>query len=205
LLLTPLGEEKVSHSLTLQTAAAGVLVTCMLVAFMLRFGRGRLWLPIFAAVVVLDQVAKWVVNSLLGHAGAVSVSGGLVDIELASNTFQGFGASSTWVLPITLIALVISARLYSGLAEMKYSMSAAAQLGCGLLAGALTGLALDRLLRGYAVDFLALRQGGFVYNLADLAALSAFAVFALRGISMALEVWPRRAQIARRLASEWRG
>jgi len=174
----------------------------MILTFMLRFGRGRVWLPLFLLVLALDQGAKWALVSLLAHGRSVSVAGGLGHIELARNGFQGFGSNSAWVLPLTFIALVVAGRLYEGLAEMRYSMSRLGQLGCALLAGGLAGLAFDRLTRGYAVDFLAFGGGAFTYNLADIAAIASFGVFALRGAGMALAVWPRRAQIFRRLASE---
>lgn len=194
-----------SQSLMIQTAAAGLLVACMIVTFLMRFGRMRLWAPAFLLVVFVDQVAKWAVGGLVGEGRALPLAGGLLKIELAANGLQGFGACSTWVLPLTLVALVVSARLYAGLMELRYSMSRSSQVGCALLAGGLVGLAMDRIVRGHAVDFLAAAGGAFVYNLADIAAMAALAVFVARGVGLGLELWPRRAQIARRLAAELRG
>ncbi len=73
--------------------------------------------------------------------------------------------------------------LYERLTKTSYRMSTLAEVGFALMIGGCAGILLDRIARGFVVDFLDFGpKSNFVYNLADLAVIAAAALLVARGV-----------------------
>jgi signal peptidase II len=118
--------------------------------------RLEIWLP--AAIVLLDQLTKAMVRTMLPLASSVTVVPGLVDLTHVRNTGAAFGLlnASDFPFKTALIAVVATAALVSvGL----YAASLAhhqlvARVGLALILGGAAGNLLDRVVIGSVVDFV---------------------------------------------------
>ena len=127
-------------------------------------------LGITAAVVVIDQIAKLIVQSRLPEGQAIDVLPILTLLHVHNTGIafsmladSGFGVI---LLPlvVTAIVLVFWARNHEG--------GRLAAAGFALILGGAIGNLIDRLRLGYVTDFLLLHFGDwtlFVFNLADAA------------------------------------
>jgi signal peptidase II len=132
-----------------------------------------LW-AIAAAVLVLDQLTKWLIVQRLpfptyGEPGAIRVIRGFLYIVHVGNTgaawsmFSGQGVILAGLAVATLVAIVIWRRAL-GLRDRL------AQICFGLLCGGIAGNLIDRLLHGHVIDFIDVHLGTYVYptfNVAD--------------------------------------
>ncbi len=122
------------------------------------------------AVAVLDQVSKYlIVETLKVEGNSVTVIKGLLDFTLSYNDGMAFGLGSSvfrWVF-VAIMVIVGSILVYL-MFKPKYNnflyLSAAS-----LVIGGGIGNAIDRVLNGYVVDFLALSFFPPICNIADYA------------------------------------
>jgi lipoprotein signal peptidase len=172
-------------SLLAQTIISGALVSAVILGFLCRFAPRRArWPQIAAGVIFLDQSSKWVIAELFKGAPH-SYLGGRIQIWYCTNFLQGFGATSPWLLCTTLVGVIGAVLLYQMLAERRYAMSFATEMGLALILGGVAIIAIERAWAGAVVDFLQLGAGsGYVCNFADLAALGGAMMLAVRGISV---------------------
>lgn len=129
-----------------------------------------------AAVLVLDQLAKWLVVTGLTEGTSVPVVGELLRFTFVRNPGAAFslGVGATWIFAIiaATVAVVIVV-----LARRIRSWGWAVVLG--LLLGGTLGNLGDRLFRepgfgtGYVIDFLQLWGFPAIFNLADVAITAA--------------------------------
>jgi signal peptidase II len=127
-------------------------------------------LGIAAAVVVIDQVAKLMVEARLPDGEAITLLPILTlfhvrNTGIAFSMFAGSGISLVLLpLVVTAIVLVFWVRNRDG--------GRLAAAGFALILGGAFGNLIDRLRLGYVIDFLLLHFGDwtlFVFNLADAA------------------------------------
>lgn len=122
------------------------------------------------AVVVLDQVSKYlIVDTLKVEGNSVTVINGFLDFTLSYNDGMAFGLGSSvfrWVF--VAIMVIVGGILIYLMFKPKYNnllyLSAAS-----LVIGGGIGNAIDRVLNGYVVDFLALSFFPPICNIADYA------------------------------------
>ncbi|UCH35448.1 MAG: signal peptidase II [Armatimonadota bacterium] len=173
-------------SLLAQTVISGALVSACILVFLLRFSRRRSrWPQAVAAVIFLDQASRWVVAELMPPGAAHSYLGGRIEVAYHANHLQGFGATSWWLLYVTLVGVIASIRLYQMLLERRYVMSFATELGLGMILGGVATIAMARATNGFVVDFLRFGPSfSYVYNFADLAAIAGAVILLARGISI---------------------
>jgi signal peptidase II len=137
-------------------------------------GRG-MWMGLLlaAAVVVLDQVSKWVILLVVMDPPRVIPVTPFFNLVLGWNRGISFGMFDSdspinlWLLP--LLALAIIAALTVWLARTHGGMVSAA---LGLIIGGAFGNVVDRLLHGAVVDFLDFHAAGWhwpAFNVADAA------------------------------------
>jgi len=137
--------------------------------------RGALvWLWLSLAVIVLDQLTKWLATRYLGYAEPVALLP-VFDLTLLHNTGAAFsflaaaGGWQRWFF--ALVALGVSLYLIRWL---RRTPAPQRWLACALalvLGGALGNL-IDRVLLGYVVDFISLHWRQYHYpafNIADSA------------------------------------
>jgi len=129
---------------------------------------------LMAGLVVLDQAAKFIVVRTIPLYGSVPVIRGFFDITHIRNTgaifglFNRSGAKGVTIVlvlaSLTAMALV-AAYFFRTPADQRWTKTALSLI----LAGAV-GNQIDRLFRGYVVDFLEMRIKSFAwptYNVAD--------------------------------------
>lgn len=127
-----------------------------------------IWTIVAAVIVVLDQLAKyWVINGIGNQV--IRAIPGLINFVYVKNTGAAFSilSESTGILGIISILFCLGVLVYWYFKKpehilMKTSLTL-------LFAGAL-GNAIDRIFRGYVVDFIETAFIDFpVFNVADIA------------------------------------
>jgi len=122
---------------------------------------------IFIATLILDQITKFVISISLQENQSLSILNGYLTLIRSHNSAALFGVlSEKSMLMLGMFIFTLSA---IGIALMAYAIRYKKyQLPVGLvliLSGAV-GNFIDRLIKGYVVDFIATPY--FIFNLADL-------------------------------------
>ncbi|MGH8313315.1 MAG: signal peptidase II [Gammaproteobacteria bacterium] len=147
-----------------------------------------IWLWLSAAVILLDQLSKWLVASHLAVYDSIRVLAvfNLVLIHNPGAAWSFLAGASGWQRWFfTILALVVSAAIVVWLRflprrEFRWRACALALV----LAGAV-GNVIDRLWHGYVIDFLQFHYQGWYYpafNLADSAITVGAAMLILEGL-----------------------
>ena len=137
-----------------------------------RFG----WLlAISAAVVALDQAVKWLIATRLVELERIAVLP-FFDLVRWHNTGAAFGllsGASGWQNGLFLVlGLALVVYLGSLMRQATTGGDASWALGLALMTGGAVGNIIDRVARGYVLDFVSLHYGGWVFpafNIADSA------------------------------------
>jgi signal peptidase II len=146
--------------------------------------RLEVWLPI--VIVVLDQVTKALVRSLVPLSASVEVVPGFMNFTHVRNTGAAFGFLNTSEFPfktilITVVALgaVVWVGFYAaGLARQQIL----ARLGLAFIMGGAAGNLLDRVIVGSVVDFVDVYWRTYhfwAFNVADSAITVGVAIMIL--------------------------
>ena len=138
-------------------------------------------LPLAAAVLALDQAAKFAALRAFADGGCVRVVPGFFDLRLVLNDGAAWGvfAGRRWLL------VAVSAAMLAVLWWNRRDLSATrlSRIAAGLLAGGIVGNLLDRALRGRVVDFLDFHWRGAwrypTFNVADAAICAGVALLLL--------------------------
>jgi signal peptidase II len=137
----------------------------------------RLMARIAAAVLLLDQVSKFIVVKGLGldRLGSLDVVAPWFNLRMAWNRginfglFAGEGEVTRWGL--VLVALAISAWVWRWVGRTPHG--AAVQVAAGLLVGGALGNVIDRLAYGAVADFINVSapfwDNPYSFNVADIA------------------------------------
>ena len=147
-----------------------------------------IWLWVSAAVILLDQLSKWLVAGHLAVYDSIRVLPvfNLVLIHNPGAAWSFLASASGWQRWFfTILALVVSAAIVVWLRvlprrDFRWRSCALALV----LAGAL-GNVIDRLWHGYVIDFLQFHYQGWYYpafNLADSAITVGAAMLILEGL-----------------------
>jgi signal peptidase II len=131
------------------------------------------WLPLSAAVVILDQLSKhWVVGAFSFAESRPLAS--FFNLVLAHNSGAAFsflaGAGGWQRLFFIAVATVASAVILYLL--RKHARQTLFSLALSLVLGGALGNLIDRIRWGYVVDFLDFHYGGYhwpAFNVADMA------------------------------------
>ena len=122
-------------------------------------------------IIVVDQIAKIVVENNIDPSSKVIVIPGLFNLVFVKNTGAAWGilAGKGWLLLVIsaivfVLITVFIRRIAEGWTERYYSMA--------LIAGGIAGNSIDRIWRGSVVDFLDFYCGSYhwpAFNVADSA------------------------------------
>jgi signal peptidase II len=136
---------------------------------------GWRWLPLSAAVIVLDQAVKaWMVHHFTPFERVRVLS--VLDIILAYNTGAAFSFLSDaagwqrWLF--VLLALAVSAVLIGWMRRLRAPTQSLLAGGLALIVGGALGNMIDRLTFGRVVDFIHVHAGNAyfpAFNVADSA------------------------------------
>lgn len=125
-----------------------------------------LFLP--AAIIVLDQITKGLVEKTVPNGAAIPVLGGLIQISRVYNPGSALGVLSTARIPIVVSCAVLVAWIMVVGQGMDKRFSESFRRGAGLVVGGAAGNLIDRVRLGSVIDFIDLRIWP-VFNVADIA------------------------------------
>lgn len=128
-----------------------------------------IWIMIAAAVVAVDQLAKLLVMTNLKATDIVHVIPGLFDFVYVKNTGAAFSilSGNTALLAVISVVFCIGVAFYWIKTKPKARMF---RLSLTLLFAGALGNAIDRIFRGFVVDFISTAFMQFpVFNIADIA------------------------------------
>ena len=152
-------------------------------------GRARwpIFLGIAATVVILDQLSKALLVSMLGPGERIEVICDLVRFIHAQNSGALFGLFRDQALLFAIVSIGVVALIvwYHGSSGRNTLLSVA----LGLLLGGALGNMIDRFRLGYVTDWVDIGLGDlrfYTFNVADSAI--SLAIFLL----LVLAVWPSR-------------
>ena len=129
---------------------------------------GAGWLTVSAALVLMDQISKlWAERTLL-TGGGMPLIAGVVGFRYAENTGAAFSAlsGSTALLSVVSLAICAAVAVYL-LRHPEADWLTKLSLSLILAGGA--GNLIDRIARGYVIDFIELLFMKFaIFNWADI-------------------------------------
>ena len=149
------------------------------------------WLWISIAVIVLDQLTKYLATDMLIYADPVAVVP-FLNLTLLHNTGAAFsflsqaGGWQRWFF--AAIALLVSVGILFWLKKLGRDKLWEA-LALALVMGGAIGNVVDRIVYGYVIDFLDFYYGAWHYpafNVADMAIVLGAAILILDSL------WPRK-------------
>ena len=122
---------------------------------------------IAAAVVLLDQLTKWLVVKYLMPAGSIPLIDGVLHLTYVENTGAAFGMmkDKRWIfMVVSTVAIIIIIVIIAKYARKNVfeTVTVSMMLGGGI------GNMIDRIRLGYVIDFIDVRLINFaVFNVAD--------------------------------------
>ena len=120
-------------------------------------------------IILLDQVSKFLVLSILGFERSKNIIPYLLNFTLVKNKGAAFSLFKDSTNFLTIISILVSLVLITII--LKYPPKTFWNLlGLSYLLGGTMGNGIDRLFKGYVLDFLELVPINFpIFNLADVA------------------------------------
>ena len=157
--------------------------------------RWPIFLGLATAVIVVDQLTKAWLTSVLGPAERREVIGDLVRITYSQNTGALFGLFKDQALLFAIVSVGVVGLIvwYHGTSGRNTLLS----IALGLLLGGALGNMADRFRLGYVVDWVDIGLGNlrfYTFNVADSAITCAILVLIL--IAFLPERWRRTIGIA---------
>ncbi len=119
-------------------------------------------------IILLDQVSKFLILSTLGFEKSVNIIPNLLNFTLVKNKGAAFSLFSNSTNILTIISILTS--ILITMIILKYPPKSFWNLtGLAYLLGGTVGNGIDRLIKGYVLDFLELVPINFpIFNVADI-------------------------------------
>ncbi len=133
------------------------------------FKNKRIKIIIYSFLIVLiDQLSKFIVFIFLGFDRSINIIPNLLNFNLVKNKGAAFSIFSNSTTLLTFISFLASLLLITII--LKFPPKSYWNLiGLGYLLGGTLGNGIDRLLRGYVLDFFELVPINFpIFNVADI-------------------------------------
>lgn len=128
-----------------------------------------LWAVIAVLIIIADQVAKYLVVQNIGAYDIVSVIPKVLEFVYVKNTGAAFSIldNMTWLLGLISVVFCVLAVIFVMKKQPKDKML---MLSISMLFGGAMGNGIDRIFRGFVVDFIETAFIDFpVFNIADVA------------------------------------
>jgi signal peptidase II len=143
------------------------------------------WFAASAAIVLADQLTKWLVLSRFAPGEALELTGffNLILVFNKGAAFSLLANAPGWQTPL-LVAFALGAALIVSVLLVRSPARRAFCAGLALILGGAIGNVIDRLRFGYVVDFLDLHAAGWhwpAFNVADSAITIGAALLILDG------------------------
>tara|TARA_B100000965_G_scaffold273985_1_gene232013 strand:- start:3052 stop:3540 length:489 start_codon:yes stop_codon:yes gene_type:complete len=134
------------------------------------FKQRRIKIIVYSLYIILtDQISKLLVLRILGFDRSKTIIPNLLNFTLVKNkgaAFSLFSNSTTLLTIISVFASLLLITLITRFPPKSYWNS----LGLAYLLGGTIGNGIDRLFKGYVIDFLELVPIDFpIFNIADIA------------------------------------
>jgi signal peptidase II len=131
------------------------------------------WFSAAAAIVLADQLTKWLVLARFAPGERVEITGffNLVLVFNKGAAFSFLADAPGWQTPL-LVAFAAAAALIVSVLLLRSPERRVFSAGLALILGGAVGNVIDRLRFGYVVDFLDLHAAGWhwpAFNVADSA------------------------------------
>ncbi len=120
-------------------------------------------------LVLLDQYTKYLAVTYLKPGGPVSIINGVLELRYLENRGAAFGMlqNRQWVFVIFAVGCMLICLRY-GIKLAEEEKYTAARICLAFLSAGAAGNLIDRVYRGYVVDFIYIRLINFpIFNLAD--------------------------------------
>tara|TARA_Y100001968_G_scaffold280787_1_gene277596 strand:+ start:306 stop:794 length:489 start_codon:yes stop_codon:yes gene_type:complete len=120
-------------------------------------------------IIFIDQSSKFFVSTTLGLERSRNIIPNLLNFTLIKNKGAAFGLFSTSTTFLTIISILVSLLLITIILKSP-PKSYWNIIGLAYLLGGTVGNGIDRLFKGYVLDFLELLPFNFpIFNIADIA------------------------------------
>ncbi len=120
-----------------------------------------------AILLLLDQITKWIVLKTLVSVDTVALIDGIFHLTYCENRGAAFGIMQNQVWFFVIVTIVVLAAVIWYMIKHKPE-NKWLNLSLTLLIGGALGNFIDRIFRGYVVDFLDFRLINFpIFNVAD--------------------------------------
>jgi signal peptidase II len=140
------------------------------------------------AMVGCDHATKVVAQSALPHHGAVPIVSGVLDLRYAENRDTAFSLLRQLHFPGKGVVLVAFSTIGLALVALAWwrrrRASNLEQAAFALIVAGAFGNAIDRLLRGYVIDFIEIHRWP-VFNVADIAIVVGAVLLAIQAFRRA--------------------
>jgi signal peptidase II len=128
------------------------------------------------AVIALDRLTKWAVESRLSFFDTHKVIPGFFDIVRSENRGVAFGildaSNAGWRTPLLVLVSIAAVAMIGTMVWKTERLSRASLWGFGLILGGAAGNLFDRAVSGRVTDFLLFYVGSYqwpTFNIADSA------------------------------------
>ena len=119
-------------------------------------------------IILADQTSKFSVLNKLGFENSKNIIPNLLNFTLVKNKGAAFSLFSNSTFFLTIISILVSFLLITIILK-KPPISYWNSIGIAFLLGGTVGNGIDRLFKGYVLDFLELVPINFpIFNLADI-------------------------------------
>ena len=119
-------------------------------------------------IILIDQTSKFLVLTILGFEKSKNIIPNLLNLYLVKNKGAAFSLFSNSTIILTIISILASLLLV--IVILKYPLRTYWQsIGLSYLLAGTVGNGIDRLFKGYVLDFLELVPINFpIFNIADI-------------------------------------
>ncbi len=129
------------------------------------------WFAVSAAIIVADQITKWLVLARFAPGERLEITGffNLVLVFNKGAAFSFLADAPGWQTPV-LVGFALGASVFVSVLLLRSAGRHLFCAGLALILGGALGNVIDRLRFGYVVDFLDLHAAGWhwpAFNIAD--------------------------------------
>jgi signal peptidase II len=127
-----------------------------------------IWILISVAILLLDQITKYIVNSSVDISKPINVIDGFFYITHITNKGAAFGMFQNGIIVFVPLTIIISGFIIYFLCYSRHWLYS---LALAFILGGAWGNLIDRVFRNGVVDFLYFKFGTYsfwVFNVADM-------------------------------------
>ena len=135
------------------------------------------------SIIIIDQISKFSILRILGEKKTINIIPSLLDFTLAKNKGAAFSLFSNSTALLTIISIFASLLLITFIIKSP-PRSYWNSIGVAFLLGGTVGNGIDRLFKGYVLDFFDLVPINFpIFNIADISINIAIVCFIIDQIT----------------------